>query len=175
MALLIKPLMTCVVAVGLLAMPAFAQQTEPENRTVTQKQTGTIDTTTKPSMVRASTLIGHSLVNSKQESVGSVHDIVMDGKTGKVRYVVVTYGGFLGIGNKLFAVPYEALQVTTRPNDSRKHQLVLDVTKEQMEGAVGFDEDNWPDFYDLQFQNDLMKRYRIKQATDNPPHGKIDQ
>jgi hypothetical protein len=87
----------------------------------------------------------------------------MDGNSGKTRYVVVTYGGFLGIGNKLFAVPFEALRVTTKPNDSTKHQLVLDVTKEQMEGAVGFDEDNWPDFHDPKFHSELMQRYRVKQ------------
>lgn len=131
-------------------------------------QTGAIDSKTNARMVRASKLIGHSLVNSNNENVGSVHDIVMDGQSGKVRYVVVTYGGFLGIGNKLFAVPYEALKYTSQPTtnvlgaDRYKHQLVLDVTKEQMEGAVGFDEDNWPDFYDTQFQTDLMKRYRVQ-------------
>jgi sporulation protein YlmC with PRC-barrel domain len=159
MTLFHKPF-TFVLMTALMATAALAQQ--PGQQTQTQSVTGAIDTKTNATMVRASTLIGHSLVNSKQESVGSIHDIVMDANNGKIRYVVVTYGGILGIGNKLFAVPYEALKCTTKPNDPKKYQLVLDVTKEQMEGAEGFDEDNWPDFYDPKFHNELMNRYRVK-------------
>ena len=68
---------------------------------------------------------------------------MLDVERGRVSYVVVSSGGFLGIGDKLFAVPWEAVQV-----DGAEHALRFDVTKERLEEAPGFDQDNWPDFAD---------------------------
>ena len=157
-----------VVAIVAAMLPTFAQEGETTRRQQDQGLSGRLDGKTNTSLIRASTLIGYSLVNSRQESVGSIHDIVLDGQTGEVHYIVVTYGGLLGFGNKLFAVPYAALKYQPKPDDGRKHQLILDVTKEQMEGAEGFDEDRWPDFYDEKFRADLKKRYRV---SSDLPHG----
>ena len=105
-----------------------------------------------------------NIVNSAGDDVGEVHDIVLDGQTGRVRYLAVTYGGFLGIGDKLFAVPYEAFQYQVDPNDADDHVFVLNVTKQQLEGAQGFDQDNWPNFADKTFTSDLDRRYRVERS-----------
>jgi sporulation protein YlmC with PRC-barrel domain len=125
-----------------------------------------LDEKTTGATVRASKLIGTNLTNSNDESVGEIKDLVMDASTGKVRYVAVTYGGFLGLGSKLFAVPFEAFHVrqntsATTPGD---YMLTLDVTKDQMKGAQGFDNDRWPDFADTNFTQELDRRYNVDRS-----------
>src|SRR5687767_14741738 len=66
---------------------------------------GKLDDKTAGSSIRASKLIGMNIQNHQGESVGEVNDIVLDGNSGKIRYLAVTYGGLLGVGNKMFAVP----------------------------------------------------------------------
>lgn len=125
------------------------------------------DKTTGPT-VRASQLIGANIKNSNDESVGENKDLVLD-TSGKVRYAAVTYGGFLGINSKMFAVPFEAFHVRT--NDSKlstsNYVLTLDVTKEQLQGDQGFDNDHWPDFADTKFTQDLARRYKVDHSTTN--------
>lgn len=66
-------------------------------------------------------------------------DLVLDPRTGRVAYAVLDFGGFLGIGNKLFAVPLESMTL-----DTKAHRFVLDVDKERLENAPGFDKSDWP-------------------------------
>lgn len=100
--------------------------------------------------------------NSAQENVGQIKDVVIDPASTRVQYVAVTYGGFLGLGGKLFAVPMQAIKVTQDPNNRDRVVLVLDVTKEQMNGAKGFDKANWPNFSDANFAIELHHRYKTE-------------
>lgn len=121
--------------------------------------------------VRVSSLIGKAIENHAEQSVGEVSDIVLDARTGKIQYVAVTYGGFLGMGNKMFAVPYQAFEVNPEPeyaNDPDNYVLLLDVTQEKLEGAEGFDENHWPDTTDPQFTRQMNERYGVKHEQ---PHG----
>jgi sporulation protein YlmC with PRC-barrel domain len=137
-------------------------------RTADSSQPGLskLDDKTSNATVRASKLIGTNLKNSNDESVGEIKDLVMDATSGKVRYVAVTYGGFLGLGSKLFAVPFEAFRV--RQNTSAltpgDYMLTLDVTKEQLQGAQGFDKDHWPDFANASLTQDLDRRYNVDRS-----------
>jgi sporulation protein YlmC with PRC-barrel domain len=137
-------------------------------RTATSTKAGVskLDDKTSGATVRASKLIGTNLKNSNDESVGEIKDLVLDATTGKVRYAAVTYGGFLGLGSKLFAVPFEAFRVrqntsALRPGD---YVLTLDVTKEQLSGAQGFDNDHWPDFANAGFTQELDRRYKVDRS-----------
>jgi len=124
---------------------------------------GKLDDKTKGASIRASQLMGQNIKNSNGDSVGEIKDLVIDA-SGKVRYAAVTYGGFLGLGSKLFAVPYEAFRVNQNPNDPNDRDdyvLTLNVTKEQLDGAQGFDTDRWPDFADTKFTQELDRRYKI--------------
>jgi len=159
-------------AMALMTVPTWAQNAASPVSPATQaaqvranqpaSNPGIADDKTTGTSIRASQLTGMNIVNSSGDSVGKIHDIVIDSQSGQVQYVAVTYGGFLGFGDKLFAVPYEAFQYRVDPNDRNDHALVLNVTKEQMEGAQGFDQDNWPNFADQKFTADLDRRYRVE-------------
>ncbi|AJI45146.1 PRC-barrel domain-containing protein [Francisella tularensis] len=88
----------------------------------------------------ASHLIGEKVVNYKGENLGKVKEIMINPNTGKVAYVVVSYGGFLGMGDKLFAFPIKAFKV-----DTANAQFKIKKTKEELEEAPGFDKNNWPE------------------------------
>src|SRR5882672_12238322 len=94
-------------------------------------------------VLSADTLAGDTVFNTAGENLGKIEDFMLDMESGRIRYAVLSFGGVLGIGNKLFAVPAESLTVDT----SRKC-LVLDVAKDRLQNAPGFDKDNWPNFAD---------------------------
>jgi sporulation protein YlmC with PRC-barrel domain len=94
----------------------------------------------KPSLEKANELIGAKVVNSKQERLGTVEDIVLTPDHTAVSYVVLSHGGLWGWGGKLFAVPWS--QFDLRPENN---VLVLgNVTPADLENAKGFDKDHWP-------------------------------
>src|SRR5690606_3821255 len=105
-------------------------------------------------VLSASSLPGDTVKNSAGETLGSVKDIMICTKTNEVRYYVLSFGGFLGMGDKLFAIPPEAIGV-----DTKNECLILNVSKEQLENAPGFDKDNWPNMANQQFQNDIYNHY----------------
>lgn len=125
------------------------------------EQIGVLDDQTSGANIRASQLIGMNIENPKGESVGEINDLVIGGKNARVRYVAVTYGGVLGVGDKMFAVPFEAFQVKPQAGDPDDYVLTLNVTQKQLEGAQGFDQDKWPNFADQNFTNEIDRRYGI--------------
>ena len=111
-------------------------------------------TITTPPVLSSSTLIGDKIVNGHGEDLGKLEDFMIDLETGRVRYAVLSFGGFLGLGGKLFAVPFESLQV-----DGENECLILDVPKERLETAPGFDEDDWPDTAQPEWQLEVYEFY----------------
>jgi sporulation protein YlmC with PRC-barrel domain len=101
---------------ALLATIAFAQQ--PSSTESTKSPTAASDTSSSPSSFqgnwRASKVVGLSVYNDKNESVGSINDLLTD-KNGKVTAVVIGVGGFLGVGEHLVAVPFEKVKFSTEP------------------------------------------------------------
>lgn len=161
--------LVAMLALSVTAVTATAQDDAAEKRALKRAaQPGTtsaLDSKTSAVTVRASQLIGMNIQNDQEESVGEIKDFVLDSRTGKVRYVAVTYGGFLGVGNKMFAVPFEAFQAKhdpDDPDDPDDYVLVLNVTQSQLDGATGFDEDHWPNFADRTFTRELDKRYGVE-------------
>lgn len=106
--------------------------------------------------MRVSEIIGANVENTAGESLGAIEDIVLDPKQGKVRYAAVSMGGFLGLGEKLFAVPWSAMQCKTEDGE---HVIVLDVDKERMANAQGFDADRWPNMADEAWQVENDRYY----------------
>ena len=88
----------------------------------------------------ASTIIGDKVHNDQDEHLGEIKDIMIDITTGKIEYYVIEFGGFLGIGIKYFAIPFNLLHVV--PD---KKIFVFNQKKEILERAPGFDMDHWPD------------------------------
>lgn len=109
---------------------------------------------TQPLALSAGTLTGDRVVNLQNEDIGKVEEIMIDINTGRVAYVVISFGGILGIGNKLFAVPWSALRV-----DTDHKCFVMDAHKELLENAPGFDKNNWPSTPNGQWYHDIYKYY----------------
>ena len=107
-----------------------------------------------PRIMAADTLEGDKVVNSAGEDLGDIKDIMIDVPSGRVAYAVLSFGGVLGMGSKLFAVPWRALQL-----DPENHRFILDVDKDQLKNAPGFDKDHWPSMADQRWANEIHDYY----------------
>ncbi len=107
-----------------------------------------------PRLMGANTLIGDDVLNRSGENLGDIKEIMLDMNTGQVAYAVLAFGGVLGIGEKLFAVPWQALKL-----DTVNKCFMLDASKDQLRNAPGFDPDAWPDMEDVQWQTQVQSFY----------------
>ncbi len=106
------------------------------------------------SPVKASTMIGTDVVSPKGENLGDVKEVVIDPRTGRVAYAVVSFGGFLGMGEKLFAIPFSAFKYNVE-----KNEYVLDISQDRLKAAPGFDADHWPSMSEEKWNRDVYKYY----------------
>lgn len=112
-------------------------------------------TAEKYGVVSASKIIGEAVINRQDESLGKINEIVFDAKSGRVAYAVLSFGGFLGMGNKLFAMPWGAFEFSVTEN-----KLILNVDKEKLKSAPGFDPAaKWPDFADRTWGSGIHTYY----------------
>jgi len=109
------------------------------------------------SPVKASSMIGTDVCNPKGENLGEIKEVVIDPATGRVAYAVVSFGGFLGMGTKLFAIPFSAFEY-----DVEENQYMLDISKKRLEAAPGFDADHWPSMSEEKWNRDVYKYYERK-------------
>ena len=115
-----------------------------------------------PTLMGADTLIGNSVYNTEGEDLGDIKDIMLNVFDGKVSYAVLEFGGFLGMGEKLFAVPWEALKL-----DAENKRFTLDVGKERLENAPGFDKDHWPNMADETWAKEINAYYGTPSGTSS--------
>jgi sporulation protein YlmC with PRC-barrel domain len=116
------------------------------------------------SPMRASRIISTNVVNLQHESLGDIKDMVIDQATGKVAYAVVSFGGFLGMGEKLFAIPFSAFTYKAPENE-----YVLDVNKDKLKNAPGFDSGHWPTMTDEKWNLDQHSFYDRTPYWDRAP------
>ncbi len=114
-----------------------------------------------PALMGADTLIGNDVYNHKEEDLGEIKEIMLDMRSGKIAYAVLSSGGFLGMGNKLFAVPWNALKLDTVNN-----RFVLNVEKDLLKDAPGFDKGAWPDMADTTWADRVHSYYGTKPYYD---------
>jgi len=107
-----------------------------------------------PQLMGADTLIGNDVYNHDEESIGDIKEIMLDVASGNVSYAVLSFGSILGIGEKLFAVPWSALTL-----DTENKRFLLNISKERLQNAPGFDKDNWPNMADQTWKNDIQDYY----------------
>ena len=105
-------------------------------------------------VLSASSLSSDDVYNQKGEKLGSIKELMLDIESGKVCYAVVSFGGFLSLGEKLFAVPWSALTV-----DTESKRIVMDADEERMKKAPGFDPDNWPNMADATWVKSVHAYY----------------
>lgn len=106
------------------------------------------------SIVRADEVIGVKVINTADEDLGKIYQIVLDKVSGQVKYVVLESGSFLGMGGKLFAIPWNAIHY-----DNEEEAFVLNVNKERLKNAPGFDKNNWPVFSDEKWGKSISDYY----------------
>jgi sporulation protein YlmC with PRC-barrel domain len=114
------------------------------------------------SVLAASTLAGDYVRNAAGEDLGTIDEIMIDIPSGRVAYAVLSFGGFLGLGDKLFAVPWSALKV-----DEDDQCFILNVDRHTIEQAPGFDKDNWPDMSNVEWGTELSSYYRVRPYWEN--------
>jgi sporulation protein YlmC with PRC-barrel domain len=110
-----------------------------------------------PRLMTAATLTGDEVVNRRGEKLGVIEDIMLDVPNGRIAYAVLSSGGFLGVGDRLFAVPWQMLQL-----DTDEKNMILDVDKERIERAPGFDKDRWPSMADPTWGTELHDYYGVR-------------
>jgi sporulation protein YlmC with PRC-barrel domain len=114
-----------------------------------------------PRVMAADTLEGDDIVNTANEKLGKLEHIMIDVPTGRVAYGVLSFGGFLGMGDKLFAIPWHALRI-----DPPNHRFILEVDKETLKNAPGFDKDQWPSMADEQWAREVHAYYHARPYWD---------
>lgn len=114
------------------------------------------------------TVIGSKVINQQNEDLGKIEDIVLDADGGRIAYAVLSFGGFLGMGDKYFAIPWEALRFSL----SDKY-AVLNVDKKLLENAPGFNKDNWPNMTDATWGNQIFTHYGYKPYWEQPLTGSV--
>jgi sporulation protein YlmC with PRC-barrel domain len=110
-----------------------------------------------PRLMGADTLIGNDVYNHKEEDLGDIKEIMLDMNNGRIAYAVLSFGGILGLAEKLFAVPWKALKL-----DTANKRFMLNVDKERLESAPGFNKDDWPDMADPAWENSVHSYYGVK-------------
>ncbi|MGV7206296.1 PRC-barrel domain-containing protein [Oxalobacteraceae bacterium A2-2] len=113
-----------------------------------------------PRLMGADTLIGEDVYNRQEEDLGDIKEIMLDMRSGSVAYAVLSFGGWLGMGDKLFAVPWQSLQL-----DTVNKRFILDVSKDHLKNAPGFDKDNWPDMASTEFGTQIHSFYGTQQGA----------
>jgi sporulation protein YlmC with PRC-barrel domain len=107
-----------------------------------------------PALMGAHTLLGNDVYNKDGEDLGDIKEFMIDMTSGKIAYAVLSFGGLLGMGDKLFAVPWTALTL-----DTINRRFTLNVLKSALKDAPGFDKDRWPSMQDRTWASSVHKFY----------------
>jgi sporulation protein YlmC with PRC-barrel domain len=104
---------------------------------------------------RVDKIIGSEVINLEGKRIGTINDLVIDIDTGNIKYAALEFGGFIGFGDKLFAVPWQSL--TAVPAEGI---FIIDQSKTKLEKAPGFNKNNWPDVNDKSWGAGIYEFYR---------------
>ena len=107
-----------------------------------------------PALMGADTLLGNDVYNSEGQDLGDIREFMIDMASGRIEYAVLSFGGVLGMGDKLFAVPWSALTL-----DTVNQRFTLNVSKDSLTDAQGFDKDHWPAMADATWAAGMRKFY----------------
>lgn len=110
-----------------------------------------------PRQVPSATLAGEKILSRSDETLGSISEIILDLGRGRIAYALLACGGFMGMGERLFAIPWNALK-----RDARRNCFVLDADDATFSTAPSFDKDQWPSEPDLKWHQRLHEHYRAR-------------
>jgi sporulation protein YlmC with PRC-barrel domain len=141
---MIKRTLTATAIAAALAVPAFAQQ-PAANPGMASPSSAQQSSSQNPGFVqnqsanewRGSKLIGASVYGPDNASIGEISDVII-GSDGSIKAAVIGVGGFLGVGQKDVAVPFDALNVTRTPDSNSINKITVSYTKDQLKSAPQF-------------------------------------
>jgi len=122
----------------------------------------------------ASTILGMEVRNLAGDDLGEVDNLIIDSKSGKIRYATLSVGGFLGIGEKLIAVPWSEFQLrrfSEEGEDNGELHLTADMTRDRIEKAPSVEKDNWSLFADENFTRRIDEFYTREPHVAEQPDG----
>jgi len=111
---------------------------------------------------RASTIKGMAVYNLEGDRVGTIDELVIDVEKGQVVYAALSVGGFLGAGDKLFAIPWREF---TLEMDQKDKFFRLDIDKDKLKAAEGFDKNAWPDVADPKWAEKIESQFKERRTT----------
>ncbi len=114
-----------------------------------------------PQILSASTIKSDTVRNPQGEELGKIEEVMIDLDYGRVAYVCLSFGGILGLGEKLFAVPWGVMRLAPH-----EHRFVLDVPREHLEKSPGFEKSGWP--LDREWLTGVYRHYGIEPYWVSP-------
>jgi sporulation protein YlmC with PRC-barrel domain len=106
---------------------------------------------------RISMIMGQSIKNVDGQDLGKVEDVVID-QNGKITYVILSHGGFLGIGDKLVPIPWNSIAAHGNATQNRNY-LMVDMSKDMIEKAPNFETKSWPNFAEGDWSNSVSSYF----------------
>jgi len=149
-----KHLLVTLLAI-VMFFPAGGAFAQAQNTPVKTSIAGNVPEGEHINAFRIDKIIGSAVINLEGERIGSIDDLVIDIDTGDIMYAVLEYGGFMGLGEKLLAVPWQSL--TTVPAEGI---FIIDQSKAKLKKAPGFDKNKWPDIGDRSWGDGINEFYR---------------
>ena len=129
-------------------MSVLQKRYEADNRTGVNHEGRSANTPVQ--RLTASSIIGDRIENGAGEDLGKINNLMVNLDDGRIEYVVVEFGSFLGLGGKLFAIPFSELRL-----DAGRELFVLKRDKEYLKESPGFDPAHWPDTNDHSYFNNV--------------------
>lgn len=125
-----------------------------------------LDDTTNPSgnLIAANQVQGASVYDAKLEKLGSIEDVMIDKATGRIAYAVLSFGGFLGIGDRYYPLPWEKLSYNTEIGG-----YVVDIDRQVLEGAPSFTDQAAAGWNDEAWGRDVYSYYGVHPYWDLMP------
>lgn len=111
-----------------------------------------------PELLGADSLLGEHVHNRRGEHLGEIKEIMLDMRSGQIAYAVMSHGGVFSLGEKLYAVPWPALTL-----DTVKKRFVLDIERDRLETAPGFDPEHWPNMANPAWASQIDRYYGVTQ------------
>ncbi|QBR84728.1 PRC-barrel domain containing protein [Legionella israelensis] len=109
---------------------------------------------TNGKVVKSQDVVGTCVKNPQGENLGKVEEVILDKLQGSVSYVVLSFGGFMGMGDKLFAMPWEIFSY-----DENEDCFIINTDKEKLKQSEGFDKNQWPDIESTQWSQRIHNYY----------------
>jgi sporulation protein YlmC with PRC-barrel domain len=126
-------------------------------------------------MVRVRDLLGSQVINGQSQELGKISDVVINPESGNIRYVVISYGGMMGVGTKFLAAPWSTTKLVLKGTKTAtgttidRDYFVLDLSTDALKNAPSFDNDHWPNFADDNWAGTIDRFYTAQKAQKSAP------